>query len=237
VTAFNFSSGNPVNLTGGAPASMADIQGSLTDVQTFFNSRTFNEDNLPVALLQRLGLNDASGQKGRGKSIIAASESRTNAAYGLLPTPDRVSGIVLPADGLIFIGYQSTWFESVALAARAAIFIGANQLKAVQTFGSPPQVQEVNTQSSSIQGTGIALGTSAAGLRSESVSTAYAGDVTTGQVLGVGQGSDGVGSRVGFGFTTVFAAAGTYDVSVQFKASSGSVSALGRKLWVWTLGF
>ena len=35
----------------------------------------------------------------------------------------------------------------------------------------------------------------------------------------------------------VFAAAGTYDISVQFKASSGSVTVKNRKLWVWTMGF
>ena len=39
------------------------------------------------------------------------------------------------------------------------------------------------------------------------------------------------------GFTFAFAAAGTYTVSVQFKASSGSVTASNRKLWVWTIGF
>lgn len=32
-------------------------------------------------------------------------------------------------------------------------------------------------------------------------------------------------------------AAGTYDVSVQFKASSGSVTVKERKLWIVSMGF
>lgn len=48
---------------------------------------------------------------------------------------------------------------------------------------------------------------------------------------------DIAGSANQFGFVVLFAAAGTYDVSVQFKSSSGTVTAKERKLWVWTMGF
>lgn len=226
MTAFGYTSGNPTNLTSGGSASMADIQGPLTDVAAFLNSRTFNEDNLPVSLLQRLGLNDASGQKGRGKSIIAQSEARTNTAYGLMTTPDRVSGIVLPTDGLICIGYQATWFESVIGAARAAIFIGATQLK-IATNGTAPAVQEAGPRTG-LATTANALHTFHDGLTHIDSNNSYGGDVTTGQVIG---------GAIGGGVCYVFAAAGTYDISVQFKASSGSVTALARKLWVWSLGF
>jgi hypothetical protein len=33
-----------------------------------------------------------------------------------------------------------------------------------------------------------------------------------------------------------FAAAGTYNISVQYKATSGSITAKERKLWVAVLG-
>jgi hypothetical protein len=39
------------------------------------------------------------------------------------------------------------------------------------------------------------------------------------------------------GVCYVFAAAGTYDVSVQFKASSGSITAKSRKLWVSSVDY
>jgi hypothetical protein len=76
-----------------------------------------------------------------GKSIIATSEARTNTAYGLLTTPDRVTGVVLPTSGLIAVAYQATWQESVATAGRAAVFLASTQLKR-NVAGSGPVVQE-----------------------------------------------------------------------------------------------
>ena len=87
MTNFAYTSGNINNLDAGDSASMTDIKGSFQDIPTFLNGRTFNEDNLPVSLLQRLGLNDSSSQKGRGKTVIAQTESRSNAAFGTLTTP------------------------------------------------------------------------------------------------------------------------------------------------------
>lgn len=43
---FNFTSGNPSNLTANANASMSDIQGSLTDLRTFVNGN-LDETNVP----------------------------------------------------------------------------------------------------------------------------------------------------------------------------------------------
>lgn len=171
--------------------------------------------------------------KMRGSNVVATSEARSSTAYGLMPTPDRVTGIVVPTNGVLAIGFQATWFESVALAARAAIFIGSNQLKAIIGSGAAPVVQETNTQSGGSAGTAVAMGTAPGGLRSQqTVGTAYPGDVTTGQVIGIGG-----ASGADYGLCRVFVAAGTYDISVQFKCSSGSVSALNRKLWVSVEGF
>jgi hypothetical protein len=60
---------------------------------------------------------------------------------------------------------------------------------------------------------------------------AYTGDVTTGQLLGRNLAATLMGLAV------VFAAAGTYDVSIQFKSASGSVTAKERKLWVEAVSF
>jgi len=227
MTNFAYTSGNPGNLTSGASASMTDIQGPFTDVTSFFNSRTCNEDNPPVSLLQRLGLNDSSGQKARGTTQIATQEARTNTAYGLLATPDRVSGIVLPTNGLIAVAYQAMWFESVSNAARAAIFVGANQLKIASVAGAPVVTE---AQTGGAVGTSTPLHTHGGGIISENASSAIT-EVTTGQVVG---GGAGVTQN---GICYIFAAAGTYDISVQFKASSGTVTALNRHLWVWSVGF
>lgn len=184
----------------------------------------------------RLGLN-TDGVVRRGKSIIAAAEPRGNVAFGLLGTPDRVQNVVLPTDGLIRIAYQAMWKESVAGAASAAIFIGGNRLKARQLI--------TNAFVGDSQGAQIGIAnfynplfSFSGGLRSVNGGAVLSGDhpddVTTGQIVG---GQDSAGVSWSAGQVTVFAAAGTYDVSVQFLASSGTVTAKNRKLWVETIGF
>lgn len=193
-----------------------------------------DEPNLTVTMLQKLGLNDSSrSQVGRGKSIIATSESRSNVAYGTLATPDRVQGIVLPTDGLIFVVYHAVWKNSVAAAGHAAIFLGSNQLLNPPTGagGGGDVIQQatgpINTN------VDLVLATSPFGLESAGggITGSYTGPASTG-VAAVSQTASGPN-----GICTIFAAAGTYDVSVQFQASSGSVTAKNRKLWVWAVGF
>lgn len=153
--------------------------------------------------------------------IIAAEESRTNTSYGTLTTPDEITNVVVPTNGLLAIGYVALVKESVSTAGRVAIFLGANQLKKVG--GTTPIAQEVE-----LFGTGTfqTLATQADGLdRGEGTSF-----VTTGQVLAHNRGT-GLG-----GLCYVFVAAGTYNVSIQYKATSGSVTAKERKLWVGVLG-
>jgi hypothetical protein len=206
-----------------------------------------------------LGLT-SGGTTRRGKSIIATEEARTNVAYGLLTTPDRVQNIVLPADGLIVVLYQAVWKQSVAGAARAALFIGATQLK-VANWGASGEASAAGEQAAMMASPDTQVNsdrplfTTPLGLASPAANTtAFGGHVTTGQAIaGIGDGSaismevtrggDGVQTlvlpnTVGVGGGCfVSAAAGTYDISVQFKASSGSVTVKDRKLWVWTFGF
>jgi hypothetical protein len=56
--------------------------------------------------------------------------------------------VVLPTDGTLRISYSALWKETVLDAAGAAIFIGANQLKAMQINGAPA-VQEADLGSTS----------------------------------------------------------------------------------------
>lgn len=227
----------------GQPNSTEDpkIRSALSELQTILISNV-DETNLTTVLLQRLGLTTGA-QVGRGKVNIVTTESRTNVAYGLMPTPDRVTGVVLPTDGLICVAYQATWQESVAAAAQAAIFIGANQLKGAPTStsaGNPigqVSLQFANTNAGTAA-TDMALATHAGGLASQvkTNTTAYGGDVTTGQLVGLSPFNAGGQSGMG-GPCYIFAAAGTYDISIQFNASSGSVTVKNRHLWVWTISF
>jgi hypothetical protein len=179
------------------------------------------------------------------KSIIATEETRESAVFGTLTTPDEVE-VVMPTNGLIAVWYQATWQESVAKAARASIFIGANQLKvAGAVSGTEPTGQaaaKLGTSTASF----MALFSGALGLASSAFAVGWTGDVTTGQAVGfatfkanaeqisyelggiIEQAQDGTGFG---GPCYIFAAAGTYKISVKFKASSGKVTAKNRKLW------
>lgn len=159
--------------------------------------------------------------------IIATEETRENVAFGTLTTKDEITEVVLPTNGLIAIGYMAIVKKSSASAeaGRAAIFLGANQLKVSSTSAAPIVQEAANLAGTESFAT---LGTIGRGLRfaSEGVGTSV---VTTGQVLG--QGEEG-----GSGFCYVFAAAGTYTVSVQYRATAGKITAKERKLWVGVLG-
>lgn len=222
----------------------------LNAIQDYIDTQDAANTANDELLRTLVGANNIAGSTiRRGKSIIATSESRTNTAYGLMTTPDRVQNVVLPADGLIVVAYQATWQETVAGAARAALFIGANQLK-VATEGQPAAITEAaTTGSGGATSQDKTLGSCAIGLVS-SGGDYSTGDVTTGQVVGFA--TQAATTNIEFSGITratpsaavpmagpcyIFASAGTYDVSVQFKASSGSVSAKNRKLWVWSINF
>jgi hypothetical protein len=206
-----------------------------------------------TSVQSQLGVNDGTTVS-RGQNPIATPESRTNTAYGLMTTPDRVQNVVLPTNGLIFVAFQALWQESVVDAARAALFIGSNQLKVRSVDTAAPATQGARTGAAINVNTYRPLVSSAAGLASGTKGTVVStSDVTTGQVVGAvdpdttaspnlamdigGTEVDLTGNGAAAGAVMVFAAAGTYDVSVQFKASSGSVTAKERTLWVWTQGF
>jgi hypothetical protein len=108
--------------------SIAQILANFDVITTQLNGNV-DGDNLSSATRIALGV-DSAGVERRGKSIIATTGTRTNAAYGALSDgPDQVSSIVVPADGQLWIQYEALWSESVSGVGRAAIFIGGVQLQ------------------------------------------------------------------------------------------------------------
>lgn len=189
----------------------------------------------PKILAQLKGMNEAldSSNKLEGKSlsagalgrwyapkIIATEETRESATFSTLTTKDEITSVVLPENGMMVVGYSANVLSSVASAGRAAIFLGANQLK---KGGGPHEVQEVT-----ISNTLNKIYSSPNGLTRPS-SIEVTADVTTGQTLGENTAGEG-------GVCFIFAAAGTYNVSIQYKATSGNVKAKERKLWVGVIG-
>lgn len=167
-----------------------------------------------------------TGIRSYGKSIIAAEQTTTSTTYTLLGTPDRVQNIVLPTDGLIFVSFRALAAEGLGQG-KAAIFLGNNQLKKPNSAGGGAAV----VSEASLVGNSYQWLTSAPhGLVFITGSVAATGGITTGFAFGDQAGYGGV--------CAIEAAAGTYDVSVRFKASSGSTVYAGdRKLRVWSQAF
>lgn len=169
----------------------------------------------------------------QGVKSIATEQSRANTAYGVLTTPDEVPNVELPNGGLIVVAFQAMWKCSVIQAANAAIFIDNTQLVRAAEGSAAPTAQ---TALHGVTGSGDVyspLGSYEGGLQGVGGTVAYTGDLTTGQLVGVST----PGQPTFGGPVHIFAAAGTYTVGVRFKATSGSVTAKNRKLWVWTMEF
>jgi hypothetical protein len=176
-------------------------------------------------ILDRLALAAHSGTPvaGRvvsgGKTNNAASRSTTSTTYVTLSPADQVT-VTLPTDGLIVVGFQALWQNTVA------IFIGANQLKRA-TGAGVPVIQEANGPAeTNDDGT---LVTFPFGLETNGGAGA-ATEVTTGQVISSGSGNGGP--------VYIFAAAGQYDIAVKFKNNvAGTTTVKSAHLWVWVQAF
>lgn len=198
--------------------------------------------NANIATAAAIDLSKINGGLSFFKAVnIATEQSRTNTAYGTLTTPDQITDVVVPTDGLIVVGYQALWKESVDAAAKAAIFIGSNQLKIAYPQTNQTQAAHLEWAAADKYGLLTTSPSGLVGVHGISLS-AYPAPETTGQLLGASGdpaviiayseiGTARTSVTVGSGRAEIFAAASTYTISVQFKASSGSVTAKERKMW------
>ncbi len=218
----------PHTITAGQPMLAADVQENDEALRNGING-ALDAGNLTTATRVLLGLTDATTVR-RGAVSIAGAETRVagGGSYALLATPDRVQNIALPTNGLILVAYQALWKTSVASDGAAAIFIGANQLKIADVNGAPVAAGVTAVLDTYY----YPLFSNSSGLKARSWPAPLSSDsseVTTGQALGAGAEDAGI--------CAIFAAAGTYDVSVQFNTTASTVTVKNRHLWVWTIGF
>lgn len=185
-------------------------------------------------------LSPVSTRVGGGTCIIATEQTTASTSYTTLTTPDQVLGLVLPTSGLIRVRYQALWKETVVGNAKAALFLGANQLKSGGKNNTYPKVDPAEAALNTNSNQYAALASSYLGLASTSAEDTLS-PVTTGQSVGVFEGTNiGSGGAAGLatGICEIFAAAGTYDLFVKFKTGGGStVSVKERKLWVESIRF
>lgn len=206
----------------------ADVESNDVAIREVINGELDSENLKTAAGITRAQLvGEAKPVSWYTPKVIATEEGRTNTAFGTLTTADEISGVVVPENGLILVGYQARWKSSVAGAGRSALFLGANQLQKNEITA------QAAVETSTPAGTNfVSLSSSAnGGLEGTTAQTTFGTPATTGTLVGVG-GTTGNG-----GMATIWAAAGTYAISVQFKATSGTVTAKERRLWVAVLGY
>lgn len=217
----------PNTLVAGENEDVNELNANLDAIKTVINGNidTSNLSASAGVLVSQLATNDLSATR-RGKSIVATEQTTTSTTYTSLTTPDEVT-VTLPTDGLIVVTFQALWKDTVVSNGRAAIFLGANQIK--NQSATAPTVQEHTSNSTA--NTYVPLYSTGAGLTGFNGGTAHGSDVTTGQLVGSLDDKDA-------GPATIFAAAGTYAVGIKYRnVAAGTLSVKERKLWVWTLAF
>jgi hypothetical protein len=161
----------------------------------------------------------------RGSAIISAAQSTGSGPYTLLGTPDEVQNILLPSDGLIKVLYMATWQESVQGSGLAGLYIDATPVARTELPSPVYDATNLFSGANPPANTNALLFSNFNGTNTEAGGTGYAGSVTTGQAMPGGP-------------LHVFAAAGTYTVSVKFAVQSGgTVTASNRRLYVEAVPF
>jgi len=198
----------------------SDVEANDVALREVVNGGLDNENIAPGANIARSKL-EASAQGVSGTwytpKVIATEETRENTAFGTLPTPDEIPGVIVPANGVLRVNYQALWKNSVKGAGRATLFIGSNQAREF------PGTSVMEAHIGGVEG-GLAftfLATLGGTLSSGGGESEVGAFPTTGMTLGVIE------------FTV---AAGTYSISMRFKASSGSITVKERKMAVAVLG-
>jgi hypothetical protein len=219
----------------GQTASGAQVQNKLNALRDAWNGLVASglaADDLSASAAELIGVS-AGGVVRRGRSVQATAGSRASVSYGALDNgPDEVARLVLPTDGLLCVSYRALVKESVWGAARVAVFVNGVQLLLSAANNSVP----ASAQECSVGALGGTTGPNVTGVYRRVV----AGDA------GLAIAGDGYAGDATFGSSAsplltnhleCEMAAGTYTVGVQYKASSGTVTAQDRKLRVWALAF
>lgn len=182
--------------------------------------------------------------RSRGASNVATEQGTASSTYTLLATPDRVQNLILPTDGMIMV-WAHVGIRRASSQGRVGLFLNNEQVRATPPVQGPNLFEEV-VLTDSFFGTSDRYISTAGRLYAPQSGfdsdDAYA-PATTGHRLGFGQVSTGdpalQGEAVGGAPICIFAAAGTYDVSLRFRRTggSGNLSAFNRRLWAWAVRF
>lgn len=207
------------------------------------------------ALAERLETVLGLGLRVYEPTIIAGENTRTENTYATLSVADEITGLVVPKGGLVIVDYSAIVECEKAQKARAAIFLGNNQLK-ISTDGAVSGGTQAAVFGGGGSNVGERLTTFPGGLicnaGNAGTYTPHS-DPTTG-LAGAVFLNEGVANIEVEGAVTTILNAGTldgvlggllvvralaentYTLSVRFKTSEGTLKAKERRLWAAVAG-
>lgn len=183
--------------------------------------------------------------RSKGKSIISAEQSITSTSASLAGTPDIIEDLVLPTDGLLMVGVHLQMRVTDGSSPGSGftrLYLNENIVHIADGTILSVVKAELNTTDPNVDGLYKDVHSFGGGLHvAKGFSSNVVAPITTGQVIGGRKSSsfetdDTV--MVG-GLLAIFAAAGTYDLSLRYGGPGfgGNVSVKNRKLWAWTMPF
>lgn len=136
MTTFSFTTGNPAHLTAGAAASMTDIGGSFTDVQTFINGGNIDTSNLatsakPVTLLGQYRLLHEANS-GWNDTLTASTRFFVTGSVVANTTVNQSPNSAIPQLFHIYGADHSV--SGLTAKLRARFVLGVNQVAPAITF-------------------------------------------------------------------------------------------------------
>jgi len=167
MTTFSYTTGNPANLTGGASASMNDIQGPFTDLRTFVNGGNIDYTNLASTVqVDYKMLERGGGQLGSGAAATVYLFGPT------FPTAMTVgtAGSVVCAFRLDPADFPAG-ARSVKYRVRAQLVVNATASATTHTVGLYPisafgggsgAIPNINTLGAVVAGSTVALSSAVA---------------------------------------------------------------------------
>jgi len=197
----------------------ADVEANDNALAEVINGKLDNENIAASANIARSKLEGgAQGIAGTWytPTIVATEQTRESATFGTLSTPDEITGVVVPTNGTIRVGFTAVWKSSVAAAGRAALTLNGAAIATVLNV-STAEESTVGTTFHALSTAGLGSGTPKILLTGAEVSSL---------------------SAVGASWVEIEAlTAGTYSLAIQFRATSGSVTVKERKLKAEVHGF
>ena len=222
----------PKELVIRTPENIGDVLEDLVAVEAKVNGNV-GAGNLagasvgPEALAENLAfLVGATHAGARAFSRNAAQQDITSASYTTGAIPDRVT-IETGPDEMLMVGYLGHVWNDVLNAGRAALFVDGVQLTMLVALDTQvAQEATLGTASRWHQMTSTGFGLNAG---SASVNIPFVG--ATPMIA-----KPGGGNSDGF-WCPIFVNPGSHTVEVRYRATSGRIATIDRRLWARTMAY